>query len=124
MNDPHSHYVDGFLLPVPKAKLDDYRRLAQIASEAWRDHGALHYQECVGDDLTTEGMRSFADAVGAGAEDCVIFAWAVFPSKEARDAANAKIMADPRIAAVCEDAKGTFDCTKMFYGGFNTLVVR
>ena len=30
-----AHYVDGFLLPVPRNKLADYRRMARKAGKVW-----------------------------------------------------------------------------------------
>lgn len=121
--DPTTHtYVDGFLLPVPTKNLELYRQVASQAAHIWRDHGAIHYEECVLDDPTVPEMRSFVDLAGAGPEDSVVLAWAVFPSREARDAANQKIMADPRIAGMAEQAKGLFDCHRMAYGGFRSIV--
>ena len=58
-------YVDGFLLPIPKKRLGEYRRLARLASKVWREHGALEYRECVGDDLAVKGMMSFPRAAAA-----------------------------------------------------------
>ena len=49
-----AQYVDGFVLPIPKANIDAYRRIARKASKIWRDHGALEYRECVGDDLEAQ----------------------------------------------------------------------
>ena len=47
-------YIDGFLLPVPKKNLLAYRRMAEKAGKIWREHGALEYRECVGDDLNSK----------------------------------------------------------------------
>ena len=115
-------YVDGFLIPVPKDKIDDYRELAQSASVIWREHGALQYTECVADDLTTDFCRSFLSAAGAKDGETVIFAWAVFADREARDEANARIMADPRIQKLGARSDAIFDCKRMAFGGFAPLV--
>ena len=117
-----AHYVDGFVLPVPRDRLDEYKRVAEAAAVIWKEHGALDYWECVGDDLTTEFTRSFTDMTNATDDETVIFAWAVFESREARDAANEKIMADPRMAGIMNPEKPIFDCQRMAHGGFRELV--
>ncbi len=116
------NYVDGYVLPVPKARLEDYRKVADQAGAIWLEHGALQYTECVGDDLSAPFCRSFIDTTGATEDETVIFAWAVFADREARDAANAKIMADERLQALCEPSKALFDCSKMSFGGFRPIV--
>jgi uncharacterized protein YbaA (DUF1428 family) len=85
-------YIDGFLLAVPTAKLEEYRAIADQAGDIWMKHGALQYTECAADDLSTEFCRSFRDTANAKEDETVIFAWAVFADRAARDAANAKIM--------------------------------
>ena len=50
-------YVDGFVIPVPKKNIAAYRRLALKASQVWKEHGALDYYECVGDDLTVPAIH-------------------------------------------------------------------
>lgn len=120
MND--ERYTDGFLVPVPREKLDDYRQGAELCSAVWREHGALEYIETVIDHDGIPEMRSFAEAAGAKDDEVVVMAWVVFPSKEVRDAANDKIMADPRIEAMAGRMKEIFDCSRMAYGGFRTLV--
>ncbi len=115
-------YVDGFLLAIPADKIEAYRAHAEKASHIWREHGALSYHECVIDDAHIEGMRSFTEAAGAKEGEVAVLAWATFASREARDEANAKIMTDPRIAAMIDQGKDLFDCTRMIYGGFKTLV--
>lgn len=117
-----SQYIDGFVLTVPKKNLAAYKRIATKASKVWRDHGALEYRECVGDDMNIPGMVAFPKLTKAKPGEVVVFAWAVFKSRKHRDAANKKIMADPRLAAMCEEVKAVFDCSKMAYGGFTTLV--
>lgn len=115
-------YVDGFLLPVPTANLDAYREVAQQAAAIWLEHGALQYTECVADDLGGDFCRSFTDTAAANTDETVIFAWAVFADRAARDAANAKIMADERLKALCPESQTLFDCKRMAFGGFRTLV--
>lgn len=116
------NYVDGFVLPVEKSKIEDYRLVAQKAAEIWKEHGALDYWECVGDDLEVEDMLGFKHIANAGADETVILSWVVFESREHRDQVNAKIMADPRIRELCDACGEIFDCKRMAYGGFNTLI--
>ena len=115
-------YVDGFVLPVPKDRIADYQAIAEIASKVWREHGALEYWECVGDDLHSECTRSFTEMTNATDDETVVFAWAVFESREARDAANEKIMADPRLAELMDSVNSIFDTRRMAHGGFRELV--
>lgn len=115
-------YVDGFLIPIPKDKIDAYKAVAQKASTIWKDHGALEYIECIADDLESKGMRSFVDTAAAGPDETVVFAYIVYPSREARDAVNQAVMADPRLKELCPQSDGVVDCERMSYGGFKTIV--
>ncbi|MES2476684.1 MAG: DUF1428 domain-containing protein [Verrucomicrobiota bacterium] len=117
-----STYTDGFVLSIPKGKLDQYTALATKAAEIWREHGALEYRECAGDDMDAKDMVSFPDMAKTNPDEIVIFAWATFKSREHRDEVNAKIMADPRMASMCEQSGVVFDCSRMAYGGFKTIV--
>ena len=114
-------YVDGYVLPVPKDKIQAYRRLAKQAGTNWREHGALEYRECVGDDLEIDGMLSFPQGIQAKPDETVIFAWIVFRSKAHRDRVNAKVMQDPRLANMNPEIM-PFDHKRMLYGGFKLLV--
>ena len=120
--NPMDRYVDGFVIPVPNEQLEEYRRTAEKASAIWKEHGALDYWECVGDDLDVEGMVSFRDLAKAKPDETVVFAWVVFESREHRDEANGKIMADPRTADLMDLENPPFDCTRMAFGGFRQLV--
>jgi uncharacterized protein YbaA (DUF1428 family) len=115
-------YVDGYILPVPKKNLKAYRRLAQQAGEIWREHGALEYRECVGDDLKTKMGVPFPESAKAKSGETVIFAYIVFKSRAHRDRVNAKVMKDPRITGMCDPKNMPFDCKRMVYGGFRVLV--
>lgn len=117
-----TQYVDGFVIPVPKDKIEDYRRLAETAAKIWKEHGALDYWECVGDDLSARDMVSFPELARVTPDETVVFAWVVFASREHRDEVNAKVMADPRIREMGDPANQLFDCRRMAYGGFRTLV--
>ncbi|MBL9117765.1 MAG: DUF1428 domain-containing protein [Verrucomicrobiaceae bacterium] len=115
-------YVDGFLLPISPANLPAYREIAEMAATVWMEHGALQYTECAADDLSTQFCRGFDDTIGASAEETVVFAWAVFADRESRDAANAKIMADPRIQEMGAKNEPLFDFKRMAFGGFKVIV--
>ena len=115
------NYVDGYVLPVPKDNLEAYRKLAELASEVWRDHGALEYVECVADDVQTGKVTSFPQSVQLKDDEVVVFAWIVYESREQRDAINEKVMQDPRMSCMGPD-DAPFDGMRMFWGGFTKIV--
>ncbi len=116
-------YIDGFLLPVPRAHLDEYRAMSEACVPIWKEYGALSYVETVLDDGACDELRPFPTAAGAKEDEVVVFSWIEYPSKAVRDEANAKIMSDPRLAEHCELAKGIFDCRRMSFGGFRPIVI-
>jgi len=116
-----ARYVDGYVLPVPKKNIDAYRRMAQKGAKVWRDHGALEYRECVGQDFKTKWGIPFPRAVRAKRGETVVFSWIVFKSRAHRDRVNAKVMKDPRISAMM-DTEMPFDARRMVYGGFEVIV--
>jgi len=116
-----AQYVDGFVFPVPRATLGEYRRVAKAAAEIWKEHGALDYCEYVGDDLRLDGTRSFTDLVAATEDETIVFGWVVFDSREARDLANEKVAADPRMSELIESSDSGFDAKRMAYGGFESF---
>ncbi len=116
-------YVDGFVLPVPKKNMAAYRRIAKQAGKVWREHGALEYRECVGDDLNVKGgPLPFPRLAKLKPGETVCFSWIVYKSKAHRDRVNAKVMKDPRIAKMMNQKAVPFDCKRMAYGGFKVLV--
>ncbi|MGY0504715.1 DUF1428 domain-containing protein [Luteimonas sp. e5] len=117
-----SMYVDGFVVPVKKDRLDAYRALSQQVSAVWKEHGALDYVECVADDVQPGKLTSFPQAVQLEDDEVVVFAWISYPSREVRDACNAKVMADPRSAGMEEEMKAVMDMQRMFWGGFRSIV--
>ena len=116
------NYVDGFVLAVPKKNLTAYRRMAKAASRIWREHGALEYRECVGDDLQVKMGLPFPKLSKAKAGETVVFAWIGYKSRADRDKVNAKVMKDPRILKMCDPKKTPFDVKRMSYGGFKVFV--
>ncbi len=115
-------YVDGFVLPVPKKKLQAYRRLAQKAGKIWREHGALEFRECASDDVKMGKLTSFPRSVKLKRGEIVFFSWIVFKSRAHRDRVNARVMKDPRITKMCDPKAMPFDAKRMIYGGFKVLV--
>ena len=119
-------YIDGFVLPIPRQREEDYEAIAEVASKLWLEHGALEYWECAGDDLITECSRTFVDMANAGDDEIVIFAWVVVESREARDEANEKILADPRMEDLMAKLTGSeqpiIDLQRMAHGGFREIV--
>lgn len=113
-------YVDGFVIPVPKDKIEDYKALARLAGEIWTSHGALAYVECVGDDVPHGELTSFPRAVQAKEDEVVVFAWIVYESRAKRDEITAKAMADPRLKH--DPVAMPFDGKRMIYGGFETFL--
>ncbi len=117
-----ANYIDGFVLPVPRDHLDEYKTLVEAIAKIWKEHGALEYREYVGDDLTLEGTRSFTDLTAATSNEVIVFGWVEFESRSARDLANDKVAADPRVARLIESSNSGFDAERMAYGGFRSLV--
>ena len=115
-------YADGFLIPVPKKKLAAYRRIAQKAGKIWRQHGALDYKECVGDDLKNKWGVAFPRAAKVKSGETVIFSWIVYKSRADRDRINAKVMKDPRLKSMMDPKSMPFDIKRMAYGGFRVIV--
>jgi len=115
-------YVDGYVLPVPKKNLQTYRRMAQKAGRIWREHGALEFRECVGDDLNVKWGVSFPRRIKLKRGETVVFSWIGFKSRAHRDRVNAKVMKDPRFAKMMNPKAMPFDIKRMVYGGFKILV--
>ena len=112
-------YVDGFVLPVPRRNIAAYRRLAQKAGKIWRDHGALDYKECVGDDLKIKMGLPFPRGISSKPGETIVFAYIVYKSRAHRDRVNEKVMKDKRLTM---PKKMPFEVKRMLYGGFKVLV--
>jgi uncharacterized protein YbaA (DUF1428 family) len=117
-----ARYVDGFVLPVPKKNLEAYRGIAQKAGKVWREHGALEYRECVGEDLKIKGMTGFPSRIKTKPNETVVFSWIVYKSRAHRDRVNAKVMKDPRLTKMMDPKTMPFDMKRMLYGGFKVIV--
>lgn len=120
------NYIDGFVLPIPRIHLNEYKQVAEKVAEIWKEYGALDYFEYVGDDLILEGTRSFKEVVDLKVDEVVVFGWVVFPSKIIRDSANRRVPEDPRmselVTPLTESSRMIFDAGRMIYGGFHSLV--
>lgn len=116
-------YVDGYVLAVPAKRLGDYKKVAAKAGKIWKEHGALEYWECVGEDMQTKFGKPFPKTVRAKPDEVIVFAWVIFKSRKHRDAVNKKVMEDPRIHASMEGMDpNLFDMKRMVYGGFTPMV--
>ena len=115
-------YVDGFVLPVPRKKLAQYRRMARLGGKVWKEHGALAYVEAVADDVKPGKHTSFPQSVKLKKGEVVIFSYAVYKSRQHRDRVIAKVMKDKRFEAYMDPKKLPFDGKRMFWGGFKPIV--
>ncbi|HZO57175.1 MAG TPA: DUF1428 family protein [Bryobacteraceae bacterium] len=115
-------YVDGFLVPVPKKKVADYRRMAAKAGKIWREHGALEFRECIADDVTWGKRTSFPRSVKQKNGETVFFSYIVYKSRADRDRINAKVMKDKRLAKMMDPKTMPFDGKRMIWGGFKTVI--
>lgn len=114
-------YVDGFVLAVPKNKLEEYKKFSESAGKVWKEHGALAYRECLADDVKPGKVTSFPQSVQLRDDETVVFAYITYASRAARDACNEKVMADPRMKDTGPDSM-PFDGKRMIFGGFEVLI--
>ena len=116
-------YVDGFVVPVPKRKLDAYKKMARLGAKVWKEHGALEYVECIADDVSWGKRTSFPRSVKMNRRsETVFFSYIVYKSRKDRDRIMKKVMADPRLADMMDLKKIPFDAKRMIWGGFRTVV--
>jgi uncharacterized protein YbaA (DUF1428 family) len=115
-------YVDGFVVPVPKKKLDDYRRISRSFGKIWKKHGALEYVECVGEDVKPGKLTSFPQSVMPKRTETVVFSWIVYKSRAHRDRVMAKVMEDPLSKKMMDPKNMPFDGKRLIWGGFEVMV--
>lgn len=115
-------YVDGYVIPIAKKKIAAYRKMARLAAKIWREHGALDYRECVGEDLQVKWGRTFPRGIKTKPGETVVFSWIEYKSRAHRDRVNAKVMKDPRLAGMCDPKNPPFDMARMLVGGFSVIV--
>jgi len=113
-------YVDGFVLAVPNAEFEEYRKNAELGRTVWMEHGALSYVEARADDVPEGEITSFPMAVKRGEDETIVFSFATYRSREHRDEVMKKVMADPRLAASMENMPAYMK--RMIYGGFQVFV--
>ena len=111
-------YVDGFVLAVPQNNREAYRALAAKAAPLFKEFGATRIVECWADDVPDGKITDFRMAVKAEEGEEVVFSWIEYPSREVRDEANKKMMADPRM----KEFEMPFDGKRMIFGGFVPLL--
>ena len=119
-----AEYVDGFVVPVKKDKVDAYRDMSAKVGELYREFGATEYKECVADDVKAGEVTSFPRSVNAGDNEIVVFSWIKYESRAKRDEINEKVMADPRMDEMMKagDPDDAMDPKRMFFGGFEVIV--
>lgn len=115
-------YVDGFVIAVPKDRIDEYKKQAALGAQVWMEHGATAYWETIADDVPYGELTSFPRAVMAKEDETVVFSWAVYPDRAARDATMKKVMADPRLTGPMDQMP--FDAKRMIFGGFQAFIER
>ena len=117
-----AHYIDGFVIPLPKKNVNAYRRMARAAGKIWREFGALEFKECVADDVKVGKWTSFPRSVKRKDSETVWFSYIVYKSRAHRDKVMAKVMKDKRLASMMDPKAMPFDGKRMFWGGFKTLL--
>ena len=121
-------YVEGFVLVVPKDKIEEYQKMAEMGKEMWMKYGALEYMECIGEDLNPRemgGIKSlaFTELAKAQSNETVWFSFIVYESKKRRDEINAKVMEEmDKQAEQYKDFPMPFDMRRMVVGGFDVKV--
>jgi uncharacterized protein YbaA (DUF1428 family) len=114
------NYVDGFIVAVPAANRETYRQHAEKAAVVFKEYGALNVVECWGDDVPEGKLTSFSMAVKREENETVVFSWITWPSRQVRDEAWKKVMADPRLQP--DTNPMPFDGKRLIYGGFEVIV--
>ena len=121
-----ANYIDGFVFPIPRVHLEEYKKVAEKVAEIWKEYGAIAYYEFVDDDLHLEGTKSFVDTVDVKEDEAIVFGWTVFPSKETHNSAHKKVATDPRmielVTPLLDPERLIFDASRMIYGRFKPLV--
>lgn len=113
-------YIDYMVVPVPLARLAEYKALAKKSAKIWKKHGALGYCEAVADDVKPGKVTSYPQSVKLKKDEVVAACHITFKSKAHRNAVWKKIMKDPFMANY-DMKKAPFDAKRMFFGGFKTV---
>ncbi|MCB1863046.1 MAG: DUF1428 domain-containing protein [Gammaproteobacteria bacterium] len=115
-------YIDVFVLPVPRSRLEEYRSMAALACRVWIEHGALEYREFLADDVPNGEVTSFPMSVRIQDDEIVGIGYARYVSREHRDEVTRKVMADERMADCMDPHKLPFDGKRLIWGGFKWLI--
>ena len=115
-------YVEGFIVAVPTANREEYRRHAADAFPIFEELGVRRHLEAWASDVPEGKVTDFRKAVQATEGEEVVFAWFEHGSREARDAFNEKMMSDPRMEQM--GASMPFDAKRMIFGGFGAMLER
>lgn len=114
-------YVDGFVLPVSKDKLDAYKKMAKMGAKMWKKYGALDYKECLADDMESMGTPSlFPRMLKLKPDEVAVFSFVVYKSRAHRDQVMKKVMQDTSMEAYMNDMP--FNMKRMATGGFTVMV--
>ena len=111
-------YVDGFVLAVPSANKEAYRKHAAEAAVIFKEHGALSMVEGWGDDVPEGKINSMHTAVLRKEDETVVFSWITWPDKATRDTAWEVLMQDERMMKL----DMPFDGKRMIFAGFDVLI--
>jgi uncharacterized protein YbaA (DUF1428 family) len=114
--DVNMAYVDGFLIPVPNARKDDYRAHEEHWWPWFRDRGATAMTVCWGDDVKAGKVTDFQRAVALEPDETVVFAWMSWPDRATRD----KAFEGTETTMVMSEMP--FDGKRMVFGGFTPIV--
>jgi uncharacterized protein YbaA (DUF1428 family) len=112
-------YTDGFVVPVPEGRTDDYQKLAAKMAKVFRGHGANRVVEALSNDVDKGEVTDFYRAVKAEDGEKVVFSFIEWPDKATRDEAWKKIMADESMKP---EGDMPFSGQRMFWGGFEPIL--
>ncbi len=111
-------YIDGTVIPVPAANQAAYQEMANRCNPVFLEYGATRVVDAWADDVPDGKVTDFKGAVNKQDDERVVYSWIEWPSKEVRDAAWPKVMADPRV----KDHAVPFDGKRLIYGGFRPIL--
>ena len=116
-----SKYVDVYVMPVKKDKIDEYRLFAEASGRLWRQNGALEVVEAIADNVKSGVHTSFPQAVKLEPDEVVVVSWISYQSREDCDRIKQAVMKDPLFANMSPDTIPV-DGKRMFFGGFKSIV--
>lgn len=114
-------YVQCFVMPVPKNKIDTYRKTARKFGKLWKEYGAVEVVENVAEDVAKGKLTSFPQSVELKRNETIVFSWVTFKSRKHRDRVMAKVMQDPRAQKLMNPEDMPGDGKRMFWGGFEVM---